>query len=137
MKIFNKIIITFFVLLFFSCGSGGDQGDVYVRIRAVLEPTDVIIENSDIPIDFEYDVYYKTVSGSYPFSYIDHNDVQHPLAGEYGVLEVIADPGSDGGIFNSGSDGKTLYIDLILLSTGAIIENYDYYTIATTLNYAP
>ncbi len=136
MNFFNKIIVFLLILILnIGCGSDGNDGDVFVRFRAVLEPTNFIIDNSDIPIDFEYDVYYKTRAGSYPFSYVDHNGVQHPLPGEYGVLEIIADSGQEGGLFSSGDDGQDLYIDLILLSTGAVIENYDYYTIASSLNY--
>ena len=86
--------------------------------------------------NFEYDVYYQTRPGNYPFSYTDHNGVQHPLPGEYGVLEIVADSGTEGALFNSGEDGDDLYIDLILLSTGPVIENYDYFTIASTLNYS-
>ena len=118
------------------CSDGGD-GDVFVRIRTILEPTNVIIENSDIPQDFEYDVYYKTSTGNYPFSYTDHNGIQHPLPGEFGVLEIVADSGSKGALFSSAEKGNTIYIDLILLSTGAIIENYDYYTVVTSLDFAP
>lgn len=118
----------------FGC-SDGDNGDVFLRIRAVLEPTNFIIENSDIPENFEFDVFYQIKPGNYPFSYLDHNGIQHPLPGEYGVLEVIADPGQEGAMFNSGENGEDRYIDLILLSTGAVIENNNYYTIATTLDY--
>lgn len=138
MNFLNKILfIGLICLMNAGCGSDGDDGDVYVRIRAVLEPTNVIIDNPDIPLDFQYDVYYKTKSGSYPFSYIDHNDIQHPLPGEFGVLEIVSTSGSKGGLFSSGENGEDLYVDLILLSTGAVIENYDYYTIVSTLDYAP
>ena len=132
----NKLIVLLFIaIIILGCGSDGKDGDVFLRFRAVLTPTEFVIDNQDIPSDFEYDVYYETGSGSYPFSYIDHNGNSHPQPGEYGVLEIIADSGDEGALFVAGEDGKDLYIDLILLSTGPIIENYDYYTIASTLNY--
>ena len=131
----RNIIIGFFVLSIIGCGRDGEEGEVFLRIRAVLEPTNFFIENPDIPLDFQYDVYYKTSPGNYPFSYVDHNGVQHPQPGEYGVLEIIADSGTEGGLFSSGTSGQDLYIDLILLSTGAVIENFEYYTIASTLDY--
>ncbi len=137
MNTFTKLVFLLFSLtIVMGCGSDGNDGDVFLRFRAVLTPTEFVIENPDIPSDFEYDVYYETHPGSYPFSYIDHNGNLHPQPGEYGVLEIIANPGDEGALFSSGADGKDLYIDLILLSTGPIIENYDYYTIASTLNYA-
>ena len=136
MNLVNKIIVFLLILIMnIGCGTDGSDGEVFVRFRAVLEPTNFTIDNSDIPIDLEYDVYYKTSSGSYPFSYVDHNDVQHPLPGEYGVLEILADSGDEGGLFSSGDDGRDIYVDLILLSTGAIVENFNYYTVPSELNY--
>ena len=56
---FKKILVFCIILLIYSgCGSNGRDGDVYLRIRAVLEPTNFSIENEDIPTNFEYDVYY-------------------------------------------------------------------------------
>ena len=135
MNWFKKTLVFIFILIINTGCSDGDNGDVFLRIRAVLEPTNVIIENSDIPENFEYDVFYRTNPGNYPFSYVDHNGTQHPLPGEYGVLEIISDPGQEGGLFSTGENGEDRYIDLILLSTGAVIENNNYYTIATTLDY--
>ena len=135
MNLFNKIFVfSFIILLSYGCGSDGSDGDVFLRFRAVLEPTNFIIDNPDIPPDFQYDVYYKTKPGNYPFSYVDHNGVQHPLPGEFSFVEIIADSGDSGSLFRGGEDGQDIYVDLILLSTGPIIENYDYYTIASTLN---
>ena len=132
----NKVVVLLFIaMIIIGCGRDGKDGDVFLRFRSVLTPTEFVIDNPDIPADFEYDVYYETHPGSYPFSYIDHNGNFHPQPGEYGVLEIIADSGDEGALFVTGEDGKDLYIDLILLSTGPIIENYDYYTIASTLNY--
>ena len=87
------------------------------------------------PLVGDFDVYYKTEEGSYPFSYVDHNGVQHPLLGEYSVVNIFSDKGEKGGLFNSGEDGEDVYVDLILLSTGAVIENYDMFTIASSLDY--
>jgi len=135
--------ITFFLLIFFiGCGNDGTDGDVYLRIRAVLEPTNVMISNPDLPSDAngvfvgEYDVYYQTQPGSYSFTYVDHNGIQHPLVGEFGVVNLFSNSGEESGLFTSGEDGEDVYVDLILLSTGAIIENYDKFTIATSLNYS-
>ena len=137
-----RLIITFFLPVFFiGCGTDGADGDVYLRIRAVLEPTNVMISNPDLPSDDngyfvgDYDVYYQTQPGSYSFTYIDHNGTQHPLVGEFGVVNLFSNSGEESGLFNSGEDGDDVYVDLILLSTGAIIENYDKFTIATSLNY--
>ena len=110
------------------CSSGKD-GDLFLRFRAVIEPVEFIIDNPDIPNYPEYDIYYKTNPGSYAFSYVDHNGTQHPQPGEFGFVELNADPAS------GSEDGKDLYIDLILLSTGPLIENFDYYTIASTLEF--
>ena len=132
----NKLIVLCFIaMMIIGCGRDGTDGEVFLRFRAVLAPTEFVIDNPDIPEDFEFDVYYETHPGSYPFSYVDHNGNSHPQPGEYGVLEILADPGNDGALFVAGEDGKDLYIDLILLSTGAVIENYEYYTIASTLDY--
>ena len=119
----------------FSCGRDGEDGEVFLRFRSILTPLSFIIDNPDIPEDFQYDVYYKTNPGSYPFTYIDHNNITHPLPGEFGVIDIVADTGQSGSLFKGGEDGDVLYIDLILLSTGPIIENFDYYTIASTLDY--
>jgi hypothetical protein len=134
MNICTKIFLLFFVIIQLGCSSGQD-GDLFLRFRAVLEPMEFIIDNPDIPPYPEYDIYYKTNPGTYDFSYIDHNGTQHPQPGEFGFVKLIADPGSAGGLFKSGQDGQDLYIDLILLSTGPLIENFDYYTIASTLEY--
>tara|TARA_B100001250_G_scaffold384703_1_gene379787 strand:- start:7882 stop:8292 length:411 start_codon:yes stop_codon:yes gene_type:complete len=134
MSILKKMSLILFVIIQAGCSSGQD-GDLFLRFRAVLEPIEFIIDNPDVPQYPEYDIYYKVNPGTYSFSYIDHNGTQHPQPGEFGFIDLIADPGSDGGLFKSGSDGKDLYIDLILLSTGPLIENFDYYTIASTLEY--
>ena len=137
----KTIFFVFILLLNVSCGRDGTDGDIYLRIRSVLEPTNVKIVNPDIPSDGDgyfvgaYDVYYQIQPGSYDFSYVDHNGTQHPLPGEFGFIEVVSDPGQTGSLFKSGEDGKDLYIDLILLSTGPIIENFEYYTIASSLEY--
>ena len=117
-----------------SCSSGQD-GDIFLRIRAVLEPNSFSINSLDFPSDFEYDIFYKIQPGYYDFEYVDHENTQHPLIGELNVLEATANAGNDGGLFKSGSDGEDIYIDLILLSSGPIIETYNYFTIASTLNY--
>ena len=129
MKIFIKIILLFFIIIQMMGCSSGKDGDLFLRFRAVIEPVEFIIDNPDIPDYPEYDIYYKTNPGSYSFSYVDHNGTQHPQPGEFGFVELIADPAS------GSEDGKDLYIDLILLFTGPLIENFDYYTIASTLEF--
>ena len=52
------------------------------------------------------------------------------------MVDVFSNSGESASLFHSGEDGEDVYIDLILLSTGAVIENYDMFTIASTLNYA-
>ena len=135
MNSFQKIIFFFFILIQFGCGRDGSDGEIFLRFRAILTPINFSIDNPDIPGDFQYDVYYKTTPGSYSFTYTDHNNVTHPLPGEFGVIDIEADAGQGGSLFKAGEDGDDLYIDLILLSTGPIIENFNYYTIASTLNY--
>jgi len=132
MNTFNRIILVVFSIIQIGCGSG-QEGDVFLRLRCVFQPTAFTINNPDIPDNFTYDTYYKTNPGTYTFSYIDHNGQAHPQPGEFGILEIVSVPGSKGSLFKSGEDGKDLYIDLILLSTGPVIENFDYYTIASTL----
>lgn len=129
MRIFTKIILNFFIIIQMMGCSSGKDGDLFLRFRAVIEPVEFIIDNPDIPNYPEYDIYYKTNPGSYNFSYVDHNGTQHPQPGEFGFIELVADPAS------GSEDGKDLYIDLILLSTGPLIENFDYYTIASTLEF--
>ena len=129
MKIFTKIILILFIIIQMMGCSSGKDGDLFLRFRAVIEPVEFIIDNPDIPDYPEYDIYYKTNPGSYSFSYVDHNGTQHPQPGEFGFVELVADPAS------GSEDGKDLYIDLILLSTGPLIENFDYYTIASTLEF--
>tara|TARA_B100000427_G_C15449884_1_gene569087 strand:+ start:113 stop:544 length:432 start_codon:yes stop_codon:yes gene_type:complete len=141
MNSLKKIFLLVLFIITIGCGTEGKDGEVYLRIRAVLEPTNVIIANPDLPANDngyfvgDFDVYYKTEEGSYPFSYVDHNGVQHPLLGEYSVVNIFSDKGEKGGLFNSGEDGEDVYVDLILLSTGAVIENYDMFTIASSLDY--
>ena len=141
MNFLKSVFLLGLVITTIGCGNDGNNGEVYLRIRAVLEPTNFFITNSDLPSNIDgyfigdFDVFYKTEAGSYPFSYVDHNGLQHPLLGEYGVVNIFSDLGEEAGLFNSGEDGEDVYIDLILLSTGAIIENYDMFTIASTLNY--
>ena len=129
MRIFTKIILLLFIIIQMMGCSSGNDGDLFLRFRAVIEPVEFIIDNPDIPNYPEYDIYYKTNPGSYNFSYVDHNGTQHPQPGEFGFIELVADPAS------GSEDGKDLYIDLILLSTGPLIENFDYYTIASTLEF--
>ena len=114
MNSFYKITLLSFIIISIGCGGDGGDGEAYLRIRAVINPTNVVIDNPDIPTDFQYDVYYKTSPGSYNFSYVDHNGVQHPLIGEYGVVNILSNSGEEGGLFNSGDDGEDVYIDLIL-----------------------
>ena len=134
MSAFNKFFFTIIIITLASCSSGQD-GDVFLRLRAVLEPTSFSINSPDIPLDFEYDIFYKIQSGYYAFEYVDHENIQHPQLGELSVLEVTNNQGTKGGLFKSASDGEDLYIDLILLSSGPIIETNNYFTIASTLNY--
>lgn len=128
MSFFNKIIV-FSLAIFLNIGCSEQvDGDVYLRVRAVLTPFEFQIENADLPdpfTDSDYDLFYKTKEGSYPFSYLDHNETLHPQPGEFGVLDIVFDPAL----------GEDLYIDLILLSQGAVIEKNDYFTIASSLNY--
>ena len=139
----KSVVLLGLLMVIIGCSNeDGKDGEAYLRIRSVLHPTNVIINNPDIPSDDsgyfigEYDVYYKTSPGSYSFEYVDHNGVTHPLVGEYGVVDVFSNSGESASLFHSGEDGEDVYIDLILLSTGAVIENYDMFTIASTLNYA-
>ena len=134
MSNFVKIFFAVTFMFLTSC-STGQAGDVFLRIRAVLEPNSFSINSNDIPSNFEYDVFYEIKPGYYDFEYIDHENIAHPQLGELSVLEATANTGTDGGIFNSASDGEDVYIDLILLSSGPIIETYNYFTIASTLNY--
>ena len=121
--------------MFLASCSTVQYGDIFLRIRAVLEPSSFSINSDDIPSNFEYDVFYKIKPGYYDFEYIDHENTEHPQLGELSVLEATANSGTDGGIFKSAIDGEDVYIDLILLSSGPIIETYSYFTIASTLNY--
>ena len=134
MSALNKFFLTIIMIILTSCSSGQD-GDVFLRLRAVLEPTSFSINSPDIPLDFEYDIFYKIQPGYYEFEYVDHENIQHPQLGEVSVLEVINNQGTKGGVFKSASDGEDLYIDLILLSSGPIIETNNYFTIASTLDY--
>ena len=122
--IYKPVIFLLLLCLNIGCNKEVD-GDVYLRIRSILTPLEFTIDNPDLPEDFQeadYDLFYKTTEGSYPFSYIDHNGTQHPSPGEFGVLDIMLSADED------------LYIDLILLSTGAVIENYNYFPVATTLD---
>jgi len=134
MSIFFKVFFAITFMFLTSC-STGQEGDVFLRIRAVLEPNSFSINSNDIPSNFEYDVFYEIKPGYYDFEYIDHEYIAHPQLGELSVLEATANMGTDGGIFKSSIDGEDVYIDLILLSSGPIIETYNYFTIASTLNY--
>jgi len=111
MNTINKFILL--VLIIFSTGCTTEEGRVFLKFKSILTPTNVFIDCLDIPTDFQYDVYYEINPGIYPFTYTDHNNVIHPLIGE--IKEVNAIP------YDSEED---LHIDLILLSTGAIIENF-------------
>ena len=134
MKIFNKILLLGFIITLGGCKDGND-GKAFLRIRTIIEPTSVTIYNPDIPSDFNYDVYYETQPGSYQFEYIDHNNNYHPLPGELNVIDIVVAPGQSSSFLNSGEDGRNVYIDLILLSTGALVETFDILTIPSELNY--
>ncbi len=139
MNYINKIIFSFLSIVFlFGCGKDGVDGDVYLRIRAVLTPLEFVIDNPDLPANFQdsdYDVFYKTNPGSYPFTYIDHFGDQHPKVGELGVLNLEIEQGQSGSILTTGDNGRDIYVDLILLSSGPIITNLDYYTPPNALEY--
>ena len=125
-------VILFLVLILLSMGcSDGEDGQVFLRIRAILEPDSVRIDNPDIPEDFLYDAYYETTPGTYTYSYIDANDEAHPKPGEFPYIDIVAEPGSESSLFKHGEDGADLYIDFWLLSTGAVIQNFDHMTIAS------
>ena len=138
MKILNQFILLGIICTFhLGCGNDGSDGEVFLRIRAVLDetPLSATIDNPDVPSDFAYDIFYKTSPGTYSFIYTDHNGLAHPQAGEYAFVEVIKDIGQEGGIFTDGEDGDNVYIDLWLLSTGAVVENNNYFTIASSADY--
>lgn len=125
-----------FIVLFitiFGCSTGND-GDIFLRVRAVLEPSNFNINCPEFPSNFEYDVFYNIPPGYYSFDYMDYNGTQHPQLGELSVLEVFSNSGSKGGLFKSGENGEDVYVDLILLSSGPIIETNSYFTIASTIS---
>ena len=133
MRFFN-IFIPLLVILFASACSSGSDGDIFLRVRAVLEPSSFNINCSDFPENFEYDVFYNIPPGYYSFDYVDYNGTQHPQLGELSVLEVFSNSGSKGGLFKPGENGEDVYVDLILLSSGPIIETNSYFTIASTIS---
>ena len=138
MKILNQFILLVIMFTFhLGCGNDGSDGEVFLRVRAVLDetPLTATINNPDVPPDFAYDIFYKTSPGTYSFIYTDHNGLAHPQAGEYSFVEVIKDIGQEGGVFTDGEDGDNVYIDLWLLSTGAVIENNNYFTVASSADY--
>tara|TARA_B100001250_G_C19677726_1_gene734412 strand:- start:413 stop:826 length:414 start_codon:yes stop_codon:yes gene_type:complete len=137
MNYFNSVILFSFIAIFFGCGSDGQHGDVFLRFRSVLTPIEVVINSPDIPQDFEYDQYYKISPGIYYFTYIDYAGFSHPQIGEFDYIEIEASIGESGSLFKAGDDGSDLFVDLILLSSGPVIENFDYYTQPSTLNYSP
>lgn len=135
MKILNQLVVFgLFLGLNIGC-SDGEDGKVFLRIRALLEepPSSVNIENPDIPEDFQYGVYYQTQPGSYLFSYTDVNNQPHPQGGELQHLDIVAESGKSASLFKHGENGTDLYIDLWLLSTGALVQNFDYYTVPDEL----
>lgn len=137
MKNLNPVILLLaFICLNMGCSDGQD-GKVFLRIRALLEePTDsVSIDNSDIPEDFEYDFYYETSPGTYTYSYIDFNDEAHPKPGEFPYIDIVAETGSESSLFKHGEDGADLYVDLWLLSTGAVVQNFNHKTVADSTDY--
>ena len=96
-----------FIVLFitiFGCSTGND-GDIFLRVRAVLEPSTFNINCPEFPLNFEYDVFYNIPPGYYSFDYVDYNGTQHPQLGELSVLEVFSNSGSKGGLFKSGENG--------------------------------
>tara|TARA_B100000579_G_scaffold341511_1_gene293362 strand:- start:12398 stop:12811 length:414 start_codon:yes stop_codon:yes gene_type:complete len=137
MNYLNSVLLFSFIVIIFGCGTDGSDGDTFLRFRSVLMPTEFSIDNPDIPEDFEYDRYYKVSPGRYYFTYIDHNGLAHPQVGEFDYVDIESSPGSKGSLFRSGEPGADLYKDLILLSSGPVIENFDYYTVVSTLNYSP
>ena len=135
----NKTIFSLLaIIILSSCSKDGIDGEVYLRIRAVLNPLEFSIENPDIPVNFQesnYDVFYKTKPGSYPFTYIDHFGDQHPKIGELSVLNLEIEQGQSGSLLSTGDNGRDIYVDLILLSSGPIVTNLDYYTPPSSLEY--
>ncbi len=131
MKNLNSIILSLvFICLSMGCSDGQD-GKVFLRIRALLqEPAEsVSIDNADIPEDFEYDVYYETKPGTYTYSYVDYNNDFHPQTGEPPYIDIVAEPGSRASLFKHGENGSDLYIDCWLLTTGVVIQNFNYKTV--------
>ena len=57
MSTFFKMFFAVIIMSLTSCSSGQD-GDIFLRIRAVLEPNSFSINSPDVPSDFEYDVFY-------------------------------------------------------------------------------
>ena len=133
MRILN-ILIPLLVILFTSACSSGSDGDIFLRVRAVLEPSSFNINCPEFPENFEYDVFYNIPEGYYSFDYVDYNGTQHPQLGELSVLEVFSNSGAKGGLFKSSENGEDVYVDLILLSSGPIVETNSYFTIASTIS---
>ena len=135
MKWINIILLFVFIVIHAGCGKQGQEGDVFLRLRhGGFEPINFSTENPDIPIDFQYGVYYKTSPGTYAFTYIDHNYIEHPREDEFGFIDIVARPGESGELFKSGDDGEDLYIDLLLYSDGPLIQQYNYLTSPGTMN---
>tara|TARA_B100000902_G_C26872988_1_gene698663 strand:- start:31 stop:450 length:420 start_codon:yes stop_codon:yes gene_type:complete len=132
MKNLNSVILLL-VLICLTIGcSDGQDGKVFLRIRALLEePTDSVrIDNSDIPEDFVYNTYYEISPGTYTYSYIDFNDEAHPKPGEFPYIDIVAEPGSESSLLKHGEPGSDLYIDFWLLSDGAVVQSFNYKTVA-------
>ena len=112
----KKLLFILFLITAIGCEKEEPETTIYLSIKAVLTPTNVFIDCPDIPVDFQYDVYYEVNPGIYPFTYTDHNNVTHPLIGEEYEVKALN--------YSLNGYGRILYIDLYLLSTGAVIENY-------------
>ena len=69
----KNIVLFLFILLQFSCGQDGKDGEIFLRIRSILTPMSFSIENLDLPQPIQYDVDFKilnTLYQSYNFKYI-------------------------------------------------------------------
>jgi len=137
MKNLNPVILLFTLICLSTGCSDGQDGKVFLRVRALLqEPSEsVSIDNLDIPEDFQYNVYYETKPGTYTYSYVDYNNESHPKPGELPYIDIVAETGSESSLFKHGENGADLYIDFWLLTTGAVIQNFNYRTIASETDF--
>jgi len=114
---FKVLIILVFLFSVLSCsllvGETGSDGESYIAYNYYSSTEITYTNDPAFPIitEIQDGVYEKTVPGTYSFEYIDNST----WTGEY---TIYVNEGMNGGLFVDGLNGRDVYFELTMYSSG-------------------